>query len=239
MESTSPGVSPAHDPLLTHRLDAIERKLDRLTAALDPLTEAAGSLPAAGAAVTDVFDEQMRRAQARGIDPELRLQALLHLSERLTDDRTVEALDALLDRVDRLAPLLELLDQAPGFASMLADIADDYAGRLRDEGIDVEQGLARGARAAIQFGTYIGPAQLKSIEALLDSGVLDPQALEVVGSAATALTESQRAPAERVGPIGLLKALRDPDVQQALGFLLDFGRQFGRSIDERHPASRR
>jgi len=70
--------------------------------------------------------------------------------------------------------------------------------------------------------------------ALLDSGVLDPEALQVIGGLGTALVESQkeatRGETPKRGMFGLLGALRDPDVQHAVGFLTSFAKRFGRQL---------
>ncbi|MEM8601800.1 MAG: hypothetical protein AAGF99_17930, partial [Bacteroidota bacterium] len=100
------------------RLDAIERKLDHLLRVAEPLTTA----PSALAAAADVFDEQARHASARGVDLEARLHRVLALTERLTDDKTMDALEQGL----------ALAEQVPGLAAMVTDMADEQAQRAAD-----------------------------------------------------------------------------------------------------------
>lgn len=205
---------------LLARLDAVEAKLDRLAPALD-------AAPAAVAAATDVFDDHAARLRDRGVDVEVRLGRLLALAERLTDDRTHHALEQVLD----------LADQAPGLASMVVDVLDDAARQLAEEGLDVEVGLSRGARAALRFGQMVGPREIDALQTLLASEALAPEAVQVVSAAAQALVECQGRERQRVGPLGLLRALRDPDVQRALDFLVGVGRRFGRALDAGPPSA--
>ncbi|GGN95386.1 hypothetical protein GCM10009030_22620 [Haloarcula pellucida] len=46
------------------------------------------------------------------------------------------------------------------------------------------------------------------------------------------VSAAERETPERVGPVGLLKASRDPDVQRGLGYLLAIARSIGRSQTE-------
>ena len=53
--------------------------------------------------------------------------------------------------------------------------------------------------------------------------------LHAVGDAAGDMDE----PPERLGPVGLLRALRDPDVQAGLGFVIAVARGIGRDLERR------
>ena len=53
-----------------------------------------------------------------------------------------------------------------------------------------------------------------------------------MGELGRALTETAAAPAATSGLLGLLKALGQPDVQRALGFLVTFAERFGRRLRE-------
>ena len=62
----------------------------------------------------------------------------------------------------------------------------------------------------------------------------DPEALRTVGSLGAALVETQkesdRGETPQRGFFGLLGALRDPDVQHAIGFLTTFAKRFGQNL---------
>lgn len=68
------------------------------------------------------------------------------------------------------------------------------------------------------------------IKNLLESGIIAPEAVGVISSAADALVAGRNQSTPQVGAIGLVKALRDPDLQRALGFLTLFGKEFGKNL---------
>lgn len=72
--------------------------------------------------------------------------------------------------------------------------------------------------------------QSQEFAGLMNSGVLNPQTLTIVGEAGNALVETMEASHQPVGLFGLMGALRDPDVQRGLGFLVEFGKRFGRKL---------
>ena len=273
------GHTPAVD--LDARLAAIERRLARLEPALDALDGA----PGLASMTVDIVDEQAGRLRDRGVDPEARLVRLLELTERLTADATLAAIEgalalasdapglaamavdivderagalrdrgvdvqarlaragALLERLsddktmDALEAALDLAGGLPGLASMAVDIVDEQAGALRDEGIDPGLALANGARAALQFASLVGPREIHALQTLLASQALAPESVAVVSAAAQALVECQGRERGKVGPLGLVRALRDDDVQRALDFLIGVARRFGAALDEGPPSA--
>lgn len=205
------------------RLDAIEERLARL----EPVLETVGQAPALAASAVDVVDDYSGRLRDRGVDPEVRLGRLLKLTEQLTDDRTMAALEGAL----------ALAHQAPGLASMAVDVVDEHAGRLRDEGIDPGVALANGARTAMEFASLVGTREVHALKTILASEALAPEAVAVVSAAAQALVECQGRERKRVGLFGLMAALRDPDVQRALDFLVGVGRRFGAALEQGPPSA--
>jgi uncharacterized protein YjgD (DUF1641 family) len=98
--------------------------------------------------------------------------------------------------------------------------------------MDVERGVLNGAEAALRFGATMDAERVRELDALLNSGVLAPATLRIVGELGRALTETAAAPPPAAGVVALLRALRHPDVQRALGFLVTFAERFGRRLRE-------
>lgn len=145
-------------------------------------------------------------------------------------------LDAMARTLDALAPIVDLLHQAPAFIAMAGDSVDELVRTAVDSGIDVERGVINGAGAALRFGATMDAHKVEALESLLNSGVLDPQALRLVGDLGYALAEAARGPAPSLGPLGLWKALGQPDVQRALGFLIVVAQRFGSRLGAPAPA---
>lgn len=212
-------------------VQALERLLDRLDQ-LERLVDLADQVPAALAMVTDTVDEAYRHAAESGVDPEARLRNAAALAEKLTAPQTVEVLSDLMDRMDQLERFVDLAEQAPGVFAMLVDTLDEAYRNASEAGVDLELMVRQGASAATRLSEAM---RSDEFEALMRSGVLDPRALDVVGSAGDALAATQTQPSPQVGMLGLFRALRDPDVQRALGFLTQFAKYFGQSV--RHPSA--
>jgi len=145
-------------------------------------------------------------------------------------------LESLGRVIDSLEPLVTLLQQAPPLAAVLGDSFDELMRTARDGGVDIEQGLLNGAGAALRFGAVMDVEKVRALEALLHSGVLDPAALQIIGGLGRALIDTASARPAPIGVIGLLKALGDPDIQRALGFLMNFAARFGSRLPQPAPA---
>jgi hypothetical protein len=138
----------------------------------------------------------------------------------------------IVEVADKLRPLIGLAQQAPALVAVLMDSFDEAMRTASDKGIDVERGVMNGAEAALRFGATMDAEKVRELDALLRSGVLAPGTLRIIGELGHALTETAAAPQATSGLFGLLKALGQPDVQRALGFLVTFAALFGRRLRE-------
>ena len=145
-------------------------------------------------------------------------------------DALTHRVDAMLELLEPLRPLAEVAQQAHALAATAGDSFDDVMREMNESGIDVERGVLNGTAAALRFGAFMDAAKVRELEALLQSGVLDPAALKTIGELGRALSETASARPDPVGPLGLLLALRQPDVQRALGFLMMFAERFGNRL---------
>jgi uncharacterized protein YjgD (DUF1641 family) len=139
---------------------------------------------------------------------------------------------AIVEVAEGLRPLIALAQQAPAVVAVLMDSFDEVIRTANNKGIDVERGVLNGAEAALRFGATMDAEKVRELDALLKSGVLAPGTLRIMGELGRALTETAAAPAATSGLLGLLKALGQPDVQRALGFLVTFAERFGRRLRE-------
>ena len=104
--------------------------------------------------------------------------------------------------LDRLAALLDFAAPLPGGLALAVDAADEAAANAQAAGFDLDALLREGGALA---------------------GAL-------AQAAADAHAEQRAATPPRLGLVGLVRALRDPDVQRALGFALAFSRHLGRRL---------
>lgn len=206
-----------NQPEMALALNRLLDRIDTLEQAVSTLTATLGQAPGFIAMAGDILDEGYRKAAASGTNLEERAMSGLALLNRLTEPRLVAQLEQLL----------ALATQAPGLLAMAGDMVDDAYRSAANAGVDVELMLRKGATAAVKFSEVVAS---DSFDTLLESGMIEPNTLEILGSLGKALRVSRAAPPKPVGPLRALNALRDPDVQKALGFLLSFAKAFGKTL---------
>lgn len=207
--------------------------LDRVDQ-LDDLVKMTDQAPGMVAMMADVADEQYRLAAESGIDIEARVKTGLVLVEKLTAPQSMAVLSKLVDQMDALEQAAGMLEQAPGMVAMGVDIVDDVARSAGEAGLDIDQFTNQGFQALIKFSTLVAS---DGFDAVIDSGILDPDAVSIIGDMGYTLAQCQKEPPQRVGIFGLMRLLNDDDAQVALGFLANFARGFGARIAEERSVS--
>jgi uncharacterized protein YjgD (DUF1641 family) len=176
-------------------------------------------------------------------------------TERL-DAETVRGLKQLAGRADEI---VFLLDMVGGVIRRGPEIADN----INEAVIEARMTAGKGngvaafspeetARALAKLSALATPENVDQlgatvetlqstlsspqVQSLLESSILDPEAIGAVSQLAEALVRStrhaQEQPPESKGLFGLLFALRDPDVSRAVGFGLEFARMFGQQVED-------
>jgi hypothetical protein len=193
------------------RLERIEARLATLDPLIDSLTQA---VPGVLAMAGDTFDEL---AGELG-DADERIRGLVALAERVSRPATLARLHALFD----------LLDAGPGLLALAGDTVDELAREAEARGIPLEQVVPELRRA---LGSMLRLLTSSQVKQLLDSDLLLPGAIAALGSAARSMATAARAPDTRLGLFATLSAMREPEVQRAVGFAIDVARRFGSNVD--------
>lgn len=116
----------------------------------------------------------------------------------------------------------------PAVVATMTDIVDGVIDRLAERGIDVDERM----RALLQAADHLtSPRALDALASLLQSEIMAHQTTEVVGRMGRAIVHAEHE-ATPVGMWGMLRALRDPEVQRAAGFLVAMARRFGAELRE-------
>jgi hypothetical protein len=154
------------------------------------------------------------------------------VSEANTD--RLENLLGRLERLEqRLSPVLDQLEQAPGMLAMLGDMFDEYARRAAKDGISLEESGINLVQLSLKLGKEVGPQQAANLIQLLHVAAGNPQLVQLLSklsdAAAPAKTGAQVSSAStsgKLGLFGLLRAMKEPSVQQSLQWGLDVARRF-------------
>lgn len=223
-------------------IDRLLNRIDTLEKALENLTTIMQQGPGLMAMTMDMVDDGYKKASEKGVSIENRLNAALQIAEKLTAPEMVAKLDNLLT----------LADQAPGIMAMTMDMVDEGYRKAGERGISIENRIG----TALEMSEKLtAPEMVQKLDGLLtladqapgiaamvmdtfdeemrkvkDMGI-DAQLLDTAKLAAKSLSEAKAEPIEKVGGIfGLMRALKDPDRQKAVGFLMQFAKKFGQKI---------
>jgi Protein of unknown function (DUF1641) len=157
------------------------------------------------------------------------------LAAMLADPEIRESLAVIVANAPALAALASmstaLLQRGP-------EIADNINGVVRDLRETSEDSHELGnLRDAVTALSTLAPltstlAERKdTIQGFLDSPILRPEIIDVVGNLGEAALEAdQQTKGRQVdsgGVFSLVRQLKDPDIQETLSFLLSFARVFG------------
>ncbi len=220
-----------NEPETAQRISRLLDRLESIEAALERVEQALARGPALVSTFADIADEAADKAQASGVDLHERIRVSLALAERLTDPATVAAMTGLLARLDKIEEVTALLDDLPGFISMMVDAVDEIYQGAEAVGISIDARV----RSTFALGEKLtAPATVDALDQ-----VLDADAVGFVGMLGETLARCQKECLSKEEPYSAtmwstLRALRDPDVRRALGFLVNFGRMFGQGMAVRH-----
>lgn len=135
------------------------------------------------------------------------------MSESQQLEKTEALAEAIEGNEEALAKFLENLDQV----NELMDIVALGSAAMDDEMVIMLAETANSAGTLADTATE--PETVRGLESMLHA----------IGDA----TGDMEEPPERLGMIGLLKAMRDPDVQMGLGYLVAVARGLGSDLDRR------
>ncbi len=132
---------------------------------------------------------------------------VLLLVEKLAEEAQVEKVEKLLTTLLRLVEdekLMRALELVENLVDVLTLLSEMYDENLQSR---IENFVEAVAPCALNMDKRVGAVTEAAAQALSESLDYKP-----------------------VGLTDLFKALRDPDVQKALGFLVKFAKEFGRRI---------
>lgn len=231
------------EPRTLEAIDHLLKRIDTLESAVDKLSDVMRQGPGMVAMLGDMADETYRQVDARGVSIDERLKNALTIAEKLTAPEMVAKIDGLIT----------LTDQVPGMVAMIGDMADETYRQADARGVSIDQRLgvalkmaeqltapemAEKLENALQLANQM-PGIVAMMVDMVDEGVktaldngFNPETLaRVAGSANTALNQAYAEPPAKVkGIFSLLRALKDPDRQKGMGFLLNFLKHFGQNL---------
>ena len=219
------------------------QKMEVIEKSLETLTQAVAQAPSMVAMTADVVDETYAKANEKGIDLDLRIKNLIKLMDQISDPVIV----------DRLEKVFSTLDLAPGLTATLVDTMDEEIANLDKRGVRVEERLSGLTRI---LEALSDPKMVSQFESGLQLGAKIPDSMAILGDiideqmghliadgvdphhlgnlttkAMKSLSVTAKSDIEMPGSIfSVLRKLRDPERQKALGFMLSFLKNLGKEL---------
>jgi len=158
------------------------------------------------------------------------------LDAMLADPEVRESLAVIVANAPTLAALASISTALLQRGPEITDNVNQIVTQLREQAENPDE--ASSLRSAVKALSELAPLtstlaeRRETIQGFLDSPILQPEIVGVIGNLGEAALEAdQRTRGRQVdagGPISLVKQLKDPDVQETLSFFLAFARAFGR-----------
>jgi hypothetical protein len=156
--------------------------------------------------------------------------AVQPVREETREDRLLTAIERLERKVEHMEGAVRRLEgttaQVPAVVATVTDIVDGLVDRLATRGIDVDERLHALLRA---LDHLTSERALDALASVLSSDIMAHQTTEVIGRMGRAIVAAEHE-ASPVGMWGMLRALRDPEIQRATGFLIAMARRFGQEL---------
>lgn len=131
---------------------------------------------------------------------------------------------ATADNLAFAAKGLDLLARMNGTKDVLLSVADKAMARIGTDDFDLETRASAGLELVVELSR---PDTLASIKQVTDSGLLEPQVMNMLVAVGEAMATSCQTAPKPAGMFGALGALSDANTKLALGFALVFASQLG------------
>jgi hypothetical protein len=197
-----------NEPQTAASLNRLMDRLDSLEQAVNSLTEMIQQAPGLAAMVGDVADETYRRSAERGVDIEARLKTALALAERLTEPQMMA----------NLTQALTMLEQAPGLAAMVGDVADETYRRSAERGVDIEARLKTALALAERLTE---PQMMANLEQLLTLLEQAPGLTAMLGDIADEAFTTFKVPSRIEAGWPIIHKATDPHTLRQLDEMFD------------------
>jgi len=149
--------------------------------------------------------------------------------ERLGDEKTIDSLKALIERLELAVFTLEALDgwlrRGEDIAQAMAEGTEELRGAVPEIDAHKVREVLRAMPPLVDAGM-----------SLIESGMLEKKTVHVLGTMGRSVAQSydeaknhEHSP-RQLGVFALIRELKDPDVNRALDFLLRVAKAYGQSL---------
>lgn len=205
---------------IDERLARLESKVDRAYGG--HANQIKQSLAIAADSLDEYFDPSSESGEVM-IEKVDKLKKIINL---LAKDETLDSIETVIGELKNVAPILMKIKQLENTLSIFVDATDDFFNVAMDEGLDIEDFTKNLKKFSLLMTKTF---ESGSLNHLLESGILDVNSVQTVGALGKSMAMSSEN-CNRAGPLKVMGALFDPNIQQALGFFISFAQSFGEVI---------
>ncbi|MBE3569993.1 MAG: DUF1641 domain-containing protein [Bacillales bacterium] len=157
------------------------------------------------------------------------------LVEKLSDSQTMEQIIGLLDKLENATFLLDMMENFLRRGPEFVDSINELVILLR-QSLSRPEYVTRFENALTALHRMQEILDSPQVQELFKSDVLDVRSVQIIGKVSRSLfqasKETKEAGTKRVGLIGLMRTLSDPEVQPVLNFVLSFARHLSKEIHD-------
>lgn len=208
-------------------LKKIDGKLDRLESRVDSIeNEKLGLVNDGLSILSDSVDDHFNPQNPNGLNNLDKINKVQKIMSNLTSDDTLKALTQMSENLKNIADLTVKVQQTEDVISIMLDSFDDFFQKAMEQGLDIEDFMSNLKRFSFLM---LDAFESGAFNELMDSGILDPSSIKTVGALGKSMATSGKMK-NSAGPVSLVSAIFNPEIQRSLGFLLTFATHFGRSL---------
>jgi|TARA_Y100000748_G_scaffold2064_1_gene1817 uncharacterized protein YjgD (DUF1641 family) len=180
--------------------------------------------------LADIIDENFSPSSREGRENLAKVEVLKDLLQELSDEESLQSIKTLTKKLKNLTPYIEQIDELENVVSIMTDSLDEIMSHAIAHGLNIEE---LGENLKKMSGHLIEIIESGALTQLLESGVLDPKSIEIVGALGNSLAISKNH-TKSVGIFGVLSSVYNKDVQRSLGFALNLATHFGRKLNQKN-----
>lgn len=157
------------------------------------------------------------------------------LVEKMLDPQTIERLVGILDKLENVTFMFDMLEHFLRRGPEIADSVNELVVLLR-QSLSRPEYVTRFENAFTAVRRMQEFLDSQQVQELFKSDVLDVRSVQMVGKVSRSMIQASVETAEtgtkRIGLLGLMRALSDPEVQPALNFVLNFARHLSKELGD-------
>lgn len=205
---------------LENKIDSIESRLTRLDHIQSEATLAATSI--VNSIDTKIAQSNELRWQAAEAADEIKRSF-----EQISLVELVSSINKIITALPEIERGLSKIENINHFIATTTNSFDDSIAQLNSQGFDVHEFQSNLAEVVKKLSKVIEDGSFKKF---LDSGIIDPSSIEIIGQVGKSLAESHSKTVVKPQFVSFIKGFKDQNIRYTIRFFIEFCRSLGKNI---------